>query len=392
MPPSPSSSPATARARLTAVRDELRGLFVERDALVDGALAALLSRSHVLVVGPPGSAKSMLAHELCRRVAGGTYFQWLLTKFTTPDELYGAISLRALELDEFRRVTTGKLPEAHVVFLDEVFKASSAILNTLLAVANERIFHNGGRAQPVPLVSLFGATNELPDDDDLGALYDRFLLRYVVDYVEEDFRFLKMLAAAPAGEPRATLSLEDLELLAAAATRVDVPESLLAELARLRRRLAGRGVIASDRRWRAAVPLLRAHAVVAGRDGLADEDLRLLEHVLWSQPDERREVAVEVGELLHGHEEEGRKLLYQAREVAELAQRQWPDEEQGERALIEAHTKLKALHRQLDDLLAATRTRGRKLDALETVRQELEELQRQVLAGGMPLPPPQERQ
>ncbi|HZU81854.1 MAG TPA: AAA family ATPase, partial [Polyangiaceae bacterium] len=277
MSPSPEASAATesSRLRLAAVREELRGLFVERDALVDGALAALVARTHVLVVGPPGSAKSMLAHEVCRRIVGGTYFQWLLTKFTTPDELYGAISLKGLEHDEFRRVTTGKLPAAHVVFLDEVFKASSAILNTLLAIANERVFHNGGRAESVALISLFGATNELPDDDDLGALYDRFLLRYVVEYVEEDFRFLKMLAAPPpSSEVRATLSLDDLAHLAALADRVAVPEPLLRDLARLRRGLAEKGVIASDRRWRAAIPLLRAHAVVGGRDTLGEGDVR----------------------------------------------------------------------------------------------------------------------
>ena len=128
------------------------------------------------------------------RSAGARYFQWLLTKFTTPEELFGAVSLRGLENDEYRRVTSGKLPEAHIAFLDEVFKASSSILNTLLTIMNERIFYNGTEKVRIPLISLFGASNELPsEEDELEALYDRFLLRYVVDYIKEDFRFLKML-------------------------------------------------------------------------------------------------------------------------------------------------------------------------------------------------------
>src|SRR6058998_3341915 len=122
----------SARDTLGRIREELASTFLERSDLIDVSLAALLSGQHVLIIGPPGTAKSMLADELCRRLEGGTYFQWLLTKFTTPEELFGAVSLSALERDEYRRVTTLKLPEAHIAFLDEVFKANSSILNAIL--------------------------------------------------------------------------------------------------------------------------------------------------------------------------------------------------------------------------------------------------------------------
>src|SRR5438046_6597508 len=147
----------TGAEKLKKIRDELRQTFLERADLIDGALAALLSSNHVLLIGPPGTAKSMLADELCRRIEGGAYFQWLLTKFTTPEEVFGAVSLKALEADEYRRVTTGKLPEAHIAFLDEVFKANSSILNAILTLVNERRFHNGREVETVPLLSLFGA-------------------------------------------------------------------------------------------------------------------------------------------------------------------------------------------------------------------------------------------
>src|SRR5207237_8036528 len=177
----------TGAEKLKKSRDELRQTFLERADLIDGALAALLSSNHVLVIGPPGHAKSMLSDERFRRVEGADYFQWLLTRFTTPEEIFGAVSLKALEQDDYRRVTTRKLPDAHIAFLDEIFKANSSILNAILTLINERLFHNGKEVAPVPLLTLFVASNELPEEEELTALYDRFLVRFGVNSIVEDF-------------------------------------------------------------------------------------------------------------------------------------------------------------------------------------------------------------
>jgi len=363
---------------LRQIRDELAARFHERAALIDGALVALLSGHHLLVLGPPGTAKSMLADEICRRLDGAVYFQWLLTKFTTPEELFGAVSLAGLERDEYRRVTALKLPEAHIAFLDEVFKANSSILNAMLTLMNERRFHNGRSAEPVPLIALFGASNELPEDDELRALYDRFLLRFSVDYIEEDFRFLKMLQQRNAA-PTTALSLAALVQAQAEASALPVPDAILRLLADLRRELKNAEIISSDRRYRQSIDVLRAHAYLNGRPRVAEEDVFFLEHILWRDPSERADVRATIHRLLRGYEDEARELLYQSRELREYANRTWENRDLQDRAVVEAHTKIRSIMAHIDRILGEARERGRPLDTVEAVRSEIEGIQRQML-------------
>ena len=338
----------TPQEKLQKIRAELQHRFLERHALIDGALAALLASQHVLIIGPPGTAKSMLADELCRRITGARYFQWLLTKFTTPEELFGAVSLKSLEADDYRRVTDNKLPEAHIAFLDEVFKSSSSILNAILGIINERVFHNGKAATPVPLLTLFGASNELPEDDELLALYDRFLLRFAVDYIQEDFRFLHMLqrgnvARIPPSEKdalrpneRTTLTLDELRQLQAESQAVTVPDAVLGIIAEVRRELRTHDILASDRRYHQSVGLLQAVARLDGRRVVTETDIFFLEHVLWKEPSERTAVHSVIHGLIHGYEDEVQELLFQTRELRDYAERPWEDAEQRARAIIEA--------------------------------------------------------
>jgi MoxR-like ATPase len=364
--------------KLAAVRDELNRQFLERAELIDGALCALLSANHVLVIGPPGTAKSMLADELCGRIGGADYFQWLLTKFSTPEEIFGAVSLKSLEQDDYRRVTDHKLPQAHIAFLDEIFKANSSILNALLTIINERVFHNGRERVTVPLITMFGASNELPDEEELTALYDRFLLRFMVDYIGEDFRFLKMLEGTTAGG-RTLLTFEELGELRARAAAIAVPGGILRAIAELRRALAAQQIIASDRRWRGSLAIMRAHALLFGRGQVTEDDFVFLEHVLWKDPEELPKVRDAIRHLVKGFEDEARELLIQAQELREYAGRGWESDELRKRAVIEAHAKLANILVKFEKLIGEAAEGGRETAPIEAMRTTVRQIQRAML-------------
>jgi MoxR-like ATPase len=381
-PPLNTVNASSARTKLAAMRDELNHLFLERTELIDGALCALLSAHHVLVIGPPGTAKSMLADELCNRIEGANYFQWLLTKFTTPEEIFGAVSLKSLEQDDYRRVTDHKLPEAHIAFLDEIFKANSSILNALLTLINERIFHDGRERTTAPLITLFGASNELPDEEELTALFDRFMLRFTVDYIAEDFRFLKMLEGTAAA-PRTKLTFREFGELRAAVFTIALPGGILQAIAELRRNLAAQQIIVSDRRWRNALAILRAHAMLFGRDRVGEDDLPFLEHVLWKDPEELPKVRDALRRLVKGFEDEARELLIQGQELREYADRRWESEELRKRAVIEAHAKLANILVKFEKLIRDASDNGRDTGGIEAMRSKVKEIQQAMLRAAL---------
>lgn len=171
------------RAKFRATRRELSDALIEREEEIDVVLTALVCREHPLLVGPPGCGKSLLLDSLLAWT-GGTKFSILLTKFSVPEEVFGPVSVVGLKEDRYTRITTSRLPEADFAFIDEVFKSSSAILNTLLKILNERTYDNGdGVHRRVPLRLCLGASNEWPSPEtgkELSALFDRFVLRKAV--------------------------------------------------------------------------------------------------------------------------------------------------------------------------------------------------------------------
>lgn len=281
-------------AQLRTLLNQLESGLVERRQAVRLCLLAALAGEHSLLIGPPGTAKSELARRLHSVFGQARYFERLLTRFTVPEELFGPLSIRALEEDRYERQTEGFLPSASIAFIDEVFKANSAILNALLTLLNEREFDNGAGRMRCPLISVLGATNQVPEDEVAEAFFDRFLLRLPIAAVSEDgFTELLQLPGKHAWVPPApeqTLDAATLKTLAEDAARVTLPPTVLALLGELRLHCTAQALVVSDRRWVKIVALLRVAAASEGRSQVALWDLLLLPWL--TAPDAQRQGAV----------------------------------------------------------------------------------------------------
>lgn len=279
--------------KIRELREHLLTGLVERDVAIRLALLASLAGEHMLMLGPPGTAKSLVARRLHLAFADSTYFERLLTRFTVPEELFGPLSIKGLEDDCYERLTDAYLPKASIAFLDEIFKANSAILNALLTLLNEREFDNGTKRLKTPLVAVIGASNEMPEGDELAALYDRFLLRlHVAPVSKSAFPALLGLRGDPVIEIPARLQLTtaDLEEVRAAAERVEVPADVVSLLCDLRDWCSAEQIQVSDRRWRKILKLLQVSAITNGRLRVSIWDCWLLQHCLWEKPEGQEKI------------------------------------------------------------------------------------------------------
>nr|PMH88820.1 ATPase [Shewanella sp. 10N.286.48.B5] len=268
--------------------EEMNHGLLERNEQVKLMLLAALAGEHVLLIGPPGTAKSELAKRLKSVFVEASYFERLLTRFSVPEELYGPLSIQALEEDKYKRLTSGYLPDASVAFIDEIFKANSAILNSLLTLLNEREFDNGNRRYKVPLISVVAASNELPEGEELSALYDRFMLRSFVDPVSNDsFDDLLMLSGSKCDpELENRLKLEDLTEVQQLSEKVSLNPSVIELCKAFKEHLQREDIYVSDRRWLKVIKLMKVSAFTAGMNEVSNYDAWILPHCLWNKPEE----------------------------------------------------------------------------------------------------------
>jgi len=262
--------------------------LLEREPQVKLTILAALSGEHLLLIGPPGTAKSELAKRLKHIFVEANYFERLLTRFTVPEEVFGPLSIKALEEDRYTRLTSSYLPSSSVAFLDEIFKANSAILNSLLTILNERQFDNGNTRDQIPLISVIAASNELPEGDELSALYDRFMLRsHVLPVSDENFlKLLTMKNETFSPELNLRLRVEDLEEVQSLAQKVQINGDVLSLIELFRIYLSEHDITVSDRRWRKIIKLLQVSAFTNDQTEVSIYDAWLLPHCLWEKPEQ----------------------------------------------------------------------------------------------------------
>ncbi|MFJ6930475.1 AAA family ATPase [Streptomyces nigra] len=384
----------TTAEKLRTIVSELSERFYERDDVVRTLVVTLLAGQHSLMLGPPGTAKSELARDLTSRVEGASYWEILLSKFTAPTRMFGPIDVGALARGEYRQVYEGRATTAHVAFMDEIFKCSTAALNETLGYLNERIYHpeNGGEPIRCPLIGAITASNELPDADDSAAIYDRLLVRIEIGYLTDPSNFAALVrsavrAPAPASTPR-TIHLSELqEAVTTTVPAVEVPDAMVDAICTLRAALRRKELIASDRRWRQAVGLLQASAYLDGRTEVTETDLSILTHVLWNSPAERPVVEREV---LHLVNPDAKEALDLSDTLDELETQLDAMAGQSREALSDwviknAHNKLATAGKRLEQLRSEAAGAGRSTTTIDRVTLRQRAVRARVLTEALGL-------
>ena len=317
-----ATNPATTQlaAKLQSVARELDRVFLDKQEIIRLMVISVIAGEHMVLVGPPGTAKSALVRALARLV-DARYFEYLLTRFTEPNEIFGPVDMMAFRAGQYQRRVDGMLPEAELVFLDEIFKANSAILNSLLTLLNERVFSNGRSVIKCPLISVFGASNELPNDENLYAIFDRFLLRVESNNLDS-YHFQNLVLRGVeheldtfSGRSDSQTPLLDAASLrrmhADAGTRLRFSEDFLTTYKGLIFQIRSEGISVSDRRIVKLTKLFAASALFDGRQTPCDADFFILKHI-WNSVDQAEllnEIITPVVERYYRDNPEQRRLV-----------------------------------------------------------------------------------
>lgn len=359
--------------KIQAIRDELNGYFIERAEEVDLALTALLSGSTMLMLGPPGTAKSQICRAIAGHIQGANYFEWLLTKFTTPEEIFGTLDLNALKEGRFIRKVEGKLPTAHIAFIDEIFKASSAILNSLLTIINERIYHNNSVPMKVSLITLYSASNELPEDDSLKALYDRLIIRKIVEPIHDYNNWHRLGKLPKKYEPKTFLSLEELQNIINTVEAMNI-DPVMDDLIKIRLALKNKGIEVSDRRFRQAFDIVKAYAYVRGATQPDVEHLEVLQFVFWDEPEQIhtvRSVILQVSNPLSAKASEYIEILNEYDKELQKYSEVTPE-------VIEMYNKINKIVEELKGVFEEAKRSGKNTILIEKVLSRAENLKRRI--------------
>lgn len=379
----------TLQNKFETLEDLLNSEIFERTQEIHTAIIALLGRKHHFQIGPPGTAKSLLIDRLTKRISSlGTdgYFRWLLTNYTTPEELFGGPDFNLLrDKGIYKRVTTNKAPRAYFYFADEVFKANSSILNSNLTLMNERLFFNADDDPLAPLISMYAASNEMPEGDALWAMWDRLHFRHEIKPMQESGSFIKMLSQPMNPTPEPVIDMADIFAAHAAVDAVKVPAEIVETLKGLRSELKDDGIEVTERRWVECMGIIRAEAFFNGRDIADVEDMRPLMHVLWSNLDHQTIIKKKILELANPIDRDAyetlERLLTLEHDLKEaVADADGP--KSVAKQAIEIHGKMEKAKATLLELRKQQKASGRKSEYLATAEQKYKQLGLALMKDG----------
>lgn len=398
----------TLRQQVIAAEAELKGEFLERSEVIRFMILTLLSKQHGFMLGPPGTAKSALVRALVGRLEGlPHYFEVLLSK-TRPDAaILGPYNIPLLR-DEgiLHRNSDGMLQHAWVAFLDEIGKMGVTLGHDLLSILNERIIHetgaNGATVHQVPLMTAFTASNELivQESDDSAALWDRLLMRIVVDYIESSSAFASLIGSAVADKALAEITPTVIDFMGLVDVidhhipTIGVPTEVRETLVKLRSDLKGdHSIIASDRRWKQSIRVMQANAWLDDRDYLLDDDVDVLKYTLWESPEQIPTIARIVLTASNPVAEKVMQLLDAADEIVTgVMSRKGQSLESRARYGAEAHGKLKTLDASLGELRQEALKNGRSTQKLDEAADRLKQVKTTVYVECLDMDPAQAAQ
>jgi MoxR-like ATPase len=335
----------TLRKKFNRIETDLNEVLVEMNAEIHGAVAALVSGTHMFILGPPGISKSYLIDHLLARVGGAKTFSILMGNFTGPEDVFGPMNIPALKESRHERELEGYLPWADFAWLDEIWNANDAIMKSLHEATNERRYRHGTQKIDIPLSSMFCASNVLPVNDDLSAIYDRILQRFDSRRIQEPANFICMLGMdAPLRDVKPIVTLAEVHKAIAEVRKMPIHESVYEAVAEIRQELAEENIFPSDRRYKQALVLLQAEAWLEGFDQVGIDQVTALSSVLWSDPEQIVTIDRILSEKANPRERECLELLADIGKIGELVISAVNDDDRdrAQTTGIEAHPKILA--------------------------------------------------
>ena len=369
----------TIREKMLTIERELNDQYIARDKEIRGLNLALLSKAHILILGNPGTAKTSMCQTITART-GLSFFRRLITQFSTPDELFGPVDIKAYKEDGmFRRLVQGKAPTSEVVYLDEVFKGGPTILNSLLSLMEERLYDNDGVTLDCPLVTLIGTSNELPGDDaGLEAFYDRFLLRFIVTYLDDagDFRSMLQSKVRQGGTE---ITSDELAEAQAEVEALGISGITYESMDSIWEALREESIAVSDRRFKQMLTVMKADAWLRGMAQVMPDNVIVGANILWTKPDQQRVVERIVRTCVNPHRARAVELWESAKEAFDDALQ---DSSRVAAEWVQDATQLKNMTETMKELLKDLSGDAEVAKMLADMTKWEAQLIAKVLAGG----------